>query len=770
MRVVAVRYLSAGRYLSTVVVSVLIASLALAGVSAAAVNVSDSGWSWGNPTPQGRTLRAIAFSGGVGYAVGNGGTVLSTANAGSSWSGLPTGTTGELESVQVLSPSSVVVGGGGGCITRISNNGGQTFTRIFNIVEANCPEPVDAFSFVSPQIGFLLLKDGSLEATSNAGETFTRKTGIPGTPSSSGGGGDVGVAVHFLSASVGIAFVSESGSGVSSAYMTPDGGNSWSQVPLPAGAKVTAIHFVDAKNAYAIGPDTLLRTSDGGEKWEAQKIAPGNDFKSIDCASASECILTVTSGNELIETSDGGVTDSVKTTSSSLIYGVAYASPTQVVAVGESGATVLSSDAGATFTPSSADIGGEYGRLRAGPGGIVLAPGAGGDFAMSANGGQSWQVISTQTSAQLTDVAFSTPQIGYALDVNGGLQQTNDGGASWQTLNPGTTAPARAMVALGTRVVLLLGPVGIHRAVGGGRFEAVTGKVASSAHVSDYDLAGAGAGAGAGVFAFGEGTHTLIRSTDLGASWQAIRLPLTDKHGKTRESIQSVAFTSANSGFLLDTDGRIWLTHNGGATWKEILSAGTSQGIQLAFSDPLHGFLSVGGFGRDEEGNAYVLRTDDGGASWHPQEITFGSVAKDGMLASSALDASLLIDATSITGAPLDRLLFTTVTGGDVPGPAQALSLSAPRRRFTKRALRAAHDTVTVNGTLSGALGGEQIVVSRRSLAGGPWQHQEVVAGANGGSFTTSWRIGSSSVFVAQWAGASGHPGAGSTVLSVTVH
>jgi photosystem II stability/assembly factor-like uncharacterized protein len=763
MRAVAVRYMSAGRCLSAVFVSVVVALGALAGVSAAAVNVSDSGWAWGNPTPQGRTLNAIAFSGGVGYAVGNGGTVLSTNNAGASWSGLTTGTTDALESVQVLSPSSVVVGGGGGCVTRISNNGGQTFTRIFSIAEAGCPEPVAAFSFVSPQVGFLLLKDGSLEATSNGGETFTRKTGIPGTPSSSGGGNDVGVAVHFLSASAGIAFVNEPGSGASSAYMTPDGGVSWSQVTLPAGAKVTAVHFVNAQNAYAIGPDTLLRSANGGETWEAQKIAAGNDFRSIDCASASECILTVTSGNELVETSDGGATDSVKTTSSSLIDGVAYASPTQVVAVGESGATVLSGDAGATFTPSSADVGGEYSRLRAGPDGLVLAPGAKGDFAMSSNGGQSWQVLATQTSAELADVAFSTPQIGYALDVNGGLQRTGDGGASWQTLNPGTTMPAKALVALGTRAVLLIGPVGIHRAVGGGRFEPVTGKVAASAQLSDYDLVGAT------VFAFGEGTHTLIRSSTLGASWKAVRLPLTDKHGKTRESIRSVAFTSASSGFLLDTNGRIWETRDGGASWKEILSAGTGEGIQLAFSDPSHGFLSIGGFGR-EEGNAYVLRTDDGGVSWHPQEITAGSIPGDGLLASSALDASLLIDGTSVTNAPLDRLLFTTGSGGDVAGTRQTLSLSTPRRKLSKRALKAAHGVVTVNGTLSGALGGEEVVVSRRSLAGGEWQHQEVVAGANGGSFTTSWRIGSSSVFVAQWAGASGRPGAGSTVLRVTVH
>ncbi len=318
---------AARNYVTAVALCALLALLAVAGVGDAAVNVSDSGWSWGNPAPQGRTLNAIAFAGGVGYAVGNGGTVLSTGNAGASWSGLTTGTTGTLESVQVLSPSSVVVGGGKGCITRVSNNGGETFSRIFNVAESNCPEPVAAFSFVSPQVGFLLLGNGSLESTVDGGETFTRRTGVPGTPSSSGGGGEAGVAVHFLSATVGIAFVNNPNSGLSSAYITPDGGVSWSQVTLPADARVTAIHFVDAKDAYAIGPNTLLRTSNGGETWEAQKIAAGKEFNSIDCASATECILTVAAGNQLVKTTDGGATDTVKTTSSSLIYGAAYASP-----------------------------------------------------------------------------------------------------------------------------------------------------------------------------------------------------------------------------------------------------------------------------------------------------------------------------------------------------------------------------------------------------------------------------------------------------------
>jgi photosystem II stability/assembly factor-like uncharacterized protein len=765
------RKLTRGNAIAAIAVAVAATIAASTAASLASVNASKSGWAWGNPTPQGRTLSSIAFAGGVGYAVGYGGTALSTTNAGQSWSGLTTGTTANLERVQALAPSTVVVGGGSGCVTRISEDGGLVFKRIFNVAESSCPEPVAAFSFLSPDVGFLLLQDGSVEMTTDGGETFARKTGIPGTAASSSGGSLVGAEIHFLSATDGIAFVNNPTSGASAAYTTPDGGVSWTPVGLPAGARVTSVHFVNEQDAYAIGPETLLRTTDGGEKWEAEPIAAGNSFSSIDCSSATTCLLAVSAGNKLIETSNGGETDTVATTSSSLIYSAAYASPTQIVAVGESGATVLSSDGGATFTSGSADIGGQYNRLRLGAGGILLAPGADGDMAISANAGQSWQVLTTQTSQELVDVAFGTPTLGYALDVSGGLQRTNNGGASWATLNPGTTSPAKAVAALGANTALLIGPVGVYRAVAGGPFEPLTGHVVASAHLSDYDMGGSA------VFAFGLGTHTLIGSTDDGARWTAVNVPLerkaSSKHGRKVKanagvSIRSVAFTSALDGLLLDTSGRLWRTANGGHTWSEILSAGASEGVQLAFATPAEGFMSVHGFGTDTE-DAYVLRTTNGGATWHPQEITAGSLGYGDLVASSGLDAAALIDGTSVSNQPLNRLFFATSTGGEVAGTAEALTLSTARTLYSKRKLKAAHHSVRITGTLTGAIGGETIVVSRRNLAGGPWQEQQVVAGANGGSFATTWRITQSSVFVAQWAGDSGRPGLGSRVLKVTV-
>ena len=102
-------------------------------------------------------------------------------------------------------------------------------------------------------------------------------------------------------------------------------------------------------------------------------------------------------------------------------------------------------------------------------------------------------------------------------------------------------------------------------------------------------------------------------------------------------------------------------------------------------------------------------------------------------------------------------------------GSAGPLILSTSIHAFTKKRLKKAKGAVRITGVLRGAIGGETVVVARRNLSGGPWQEQRVVVGANGGSFATSWHISQTSVFVAQWAGDSGRPGQGSSVLTVTV-
>jgi photosystem II stability/assembly factor-like uncharacterized protein len=742
-----------------IAIATALCALAIAAATASAsVTVSQSGWAWGNPSPQGNTLRSVAFTGVLGYAVGDNGTALKTTDGGATWSGLATGTSAQLTGVQIVDPNTVVVASANGCVLRISTDGGVVFTRIFTVAESACHDQVQAFSFVSAQVGYLLLRGGSVLVTNDGGNTFSRKTGIPGTSASSGGGGNVGIAIHFANSTSGIAFAGSPAGGQSAEYTTSDGGVSWTPVPLPPG-NVTAVHFVDATHAFAIGSNTLLASANAGASWTAEPIGAGNTFTSIDCADPLTCVLTVTAGDHLVRTKDGGATSSITTPSSAQILSAAYSTPTRVVGVGSGGTTVVSNDGGANFTTGSSDIGGAYFRLRSRPGGMVYAPGANGVLALSTNGGATWGTLATQTSANLIDASFASATVGYALDATGGLQLTTNAGASWKTLDPGTTRPADAVAAVSNNSVLLVGPVGIVRSVAGGRFNPVSGRVAATARLNNVDVAGAA------TFAFG--ARALILSTNGGASWKALKLPLTNKKGSSRISIASISFTSASGGDLLDNQGRLWRTSSGGRRWSEVLSTGSSDGTGVAFSDPQHGYMTIDSFGSDSD-NAYVLRTSDGGATWHPQLIAAGRIAREGLVAEGPSNAFALVDAPTAGTAFDERLLFFTTSGGDA-GTAAPLTIRTKTGALSRKKLRRTHGAVRIDGVLGGAQGGEQIVVSRRNLASGRWSHQTVTAGANGGSFTTTWHISGSSVFVAQWAGDSGRASLGSKVLRVTV-
>jgi photosystem II stability/assembly factor-like uncharacterized protein len=151
----------------------------------ASVQVGSSGWQWGNPVPQGNNLRAMSFAGASGYAAGDFGTLLHTADGGSSWAGLRSGTLTNLTDVEAIDADSLFAGGG--CVARRSDDGGATFKRVaFTPVESSCREQLAAGWFVNEQTGFLALTDGTVLRTDNDGDSFAQKTPLPGTRATRG--------------------------------------------------------------------------------------------------------------------------------------------------------------------------------------------------------------------------------------------------------------------------------------------------------------------------------------------------------------------------------------------------------------------------------------------------------------------------------------------------------------------------------------------------------------------------------------------------------
>jgi photosystem II stability/assembly factor-like uncharacterized protein len=147
-------------------------------VLAAPIFVGNTGWSWGNPAPQGNTLNEVVFVGAQGFAVGEKGTVLRSEDGGEDWVGVVSGTRDALSEAQELDPNTVIVGGE--CAVRESTNAGVSFQPVrLNEPESECSTKVASFSFLNASTGFVEQANGAIFMTSDGGKSTQRKTAVP---------------------------------------------------------------------------------------------------------------------------------------------------------------------------------------------------------------------------------------------------------------------------------------------------------------------------------------------------------------------------------------------------------------------------------------------------------------------------------------------------------------------------------------------------------------------------------------------------------------
>src|SRR5689334_14825561 len=242
---------------STAFLSVLALLILPAAAHAAPVEVAHAGWTWGSPLPQGDNLTSIAFQGQRGYAVGEFGTMLRTDDGGSTWSGVSTGLTEDLDQVRMISPDSVVIAGG--CPVRRSDDGGKTFRRLpWTASDAKCTAGVSSLAFPNATVGYLLLGNGNVLRSSDSGKTWSRRTAVPGTPATSEASRISPTDLEFTATDTG--FASTSGGDV---FYTTDSGSTWTPV-LEEPFSVRDLAFPSATVGYAVGAAPVVRkTSDG---------------------------------------------------------------------------------------------------------------------------------------------------------------------------------------------------------------------------------------------------------------------------------------------------------------------------------------------------------------------------------------------------------------------------------------------------------------------------------------------------------------------------
>lgn len=728
---------------------------------AAPVSVGHSGWTWGTPTPQGAELKNVVFVGARGYAVGEFGTVLRSDDGGHTWIGLPSGSPDHLSLVQEIDPNTVLVGGQ--CTVRESVNAGESFQRLpIDADEDYCPTgQIASFSFLNPTTGFVEKADGTILLTTNGGQTMEPKAPVPLD-------GATAAKLDFISPSTGFALTGGSGGG--KIFRTRNGANTWTQV-ASSPAPLSDVTFVSPTVAYAVGANsTLLHSTNEGGTWEALPLAlPAGtaplSLTHISCSDVSHCLIATApappeSTNVLVRTTDGGMTGSLlPSPPGQNLLAVSFSTPSDAVAVGEGGATVLSSDGGASFpTVISSNLGDAIPAvIRIGQSPFdAYVPWAAGRIAATTDGGSSWSLLVLPTSEKLVDVGFPTTNIGYAVATDGTVFRTSNAGQNWSIVSSDGGLPT-ALLALNANTVLLVGPKGVRRSThAGAHFKQIKARVeighrhrrARKVALANFDLSGGAQVAGRAIFVYGK---DLLESTNGGQRWTLIPRPLP------RYPVAAISFVSPTTGYET-SDGRMFFTSNRGRSWREILSVGASnldEPGQMSFSSALDGYVLVQTNGL---GPNVVRRTEDGGRTWTPESLP------------EPLTTVQTAGAVDYAGGNYNDIrggLFETTDGGLHVTPS-TLTLSIEGPDLTVPNLEQAGSQVHLIGHLTPAVGGESVTIAYRTL-GGPWQTTLSTVSPDGSFTATVSGIRATTDFVARWYGSGPVTGAGTPVTRFTV-
>jgi len=265
----------------------MLAAVALAGPAAALVSTGDGTWFWRSPQPQGAWLNALCNAGPDLIAVGEGGTVLSSADAGATWQPRLSGTWRSLNDATFIdSLTGWAVGGetdytGEANIPRSvivhTTDGGLTWSpqKPFG------HKPLQAVTFIDASTGWTVGDGGTVQHTSDGGLTWKIQR--------SGTSEDLSCVV-FRDATHGWI-----GGPRGAVLRTRDGGQHWSRAFLPSwarGRRLIKPVFSDARRGFAIlmNPDSwidngsgpaLAATGDGGATWSLLPTPQHVDFTAM---------------------------------------------------------------------------------------------------------------------------------------------------------------------------------------------------------------------------------------------------------------------------------------------------------------------------------------------------------------------------------------------------------------------------------------------------------------------------------------------------------
>jgi len=588
---------------------------------------SSSGWCWQRPLPQGNVIYDYVFvDDSHGWAVGDGGTLLATVDAGVTWNAQVSGTRQALGRVSFANTLVGWVAGSNGEVLKTAD-GGATWQR-FSFGQT---EPVQTIRAVDASNAWVTTFFGTAYVTADGGSQWRRIVVPPGSfklamvsgsdvwalpyyndgtarlPHSVDGGvtwSDVALPalapgfasspqeLQFVDATHGVLMWTEFGLDSATqtfisrdvAWRTTDAGVSWQPIgPPPGGAFGGSYRLVDATTLFvSTFSATLQRSSDGGVSWQDVPLpAVMNSFvASYESFSAQRLIVTDGIGRTYL-TIDGGAHWNLRGAGGVGMAGMRslwFFDSREGLAIGYDGGQ-RTSDGGQTWVTAPPSDNFDWRRAQfladASLGWVLSQTGT---FHRSTDKGRTWQAPAAQASmpsTYVTDFHFIDAQHGWAVSPYGAIGQaafytSADGGSSWQAV--GGTSIVEGLVSLRFGDTLhgaAVGPIGIAMVTADGGATWSPRPTSISATLRRVTFADA-----ATAVAVGE-NGVIVRSTDQGRNWTQIDSP-------TFYNLNDVRFVSAKVGHASGDFGTLLTTRDGGLSWTSA-STGASPNLQAVF-------------------------------------------------------------------------------------------------------------------------------------------------------------------------------------------
>jgi photosystem II stability/assembly factor-like uncharacterized protein len=294
-----------------------------------------------SPAPSGTTsnLRGVhLLDSGVGYAVGDGGTILKSTDAGTAWSALTSGTTQNLYDVYFFNDAEGVAVGDGGSILRTTDGGASWATVAsgvrdglrsvsFNGANGICGglSQVILYStdsgatwqvsqegffgggflgahMLSPTLGFVTgtnaIFQGLQGTTVDGGVHWTFHTFY--FNGNEGSADDVFFLDDMTGVTSGVLF-----DGTGAIARTTNGGTDWNSTLFSQGMQ--GIDFPNPETGFAVGfAGTILRSTDLGLTWSPQSSGTFFDLFDVHFASDGLTGLAVGAAGTILRTTNGG--------------------------------------------------------------------------------------------------------------------------------------------------------------------------------------------------------------------------------------------------------------------------------------------------------------------------------------------------------------------------------------------------------------------------------------------------------------------------------